>query len=286
MDKLTYDDWHTLTKERLNDIIKQLAKDYQFFPILVENKNDPFAHRVESATEIEFLGQLESFTKAKDKYKLAKLLDIFAKKCVDLEKTKGQAFREKELDNINVQLNGIQKTLVNLPGSDPEQLENRFKQLSEQLNTLKLAYERKPHFENDNRKKLAKMDLSGLPKFHGNLNEKIEDWLFIIKNYQRREEVPDNKMIPSIAPLLRDSALQLLKKFQKDDGTNMDNWKSFRELLIKTYLKENSQRKLRRQLRELRQRGNIDEYVHKFLDSSNQINGMTEDDWYIYLLMV
>ena len=67
------------------------------------------------------------------------------------------------------------------------------------------------------------MDLSGLPKFHGNLNEKIEDWLFIIKNYQRREEVPDNKMIPSIAPLLRDSALLLLKKFQNDDGTNMDN---------------------------------------------------------------
>ena len=61
------------------------------------------------------------------------LLDIFAKKCVDLEKTKGQAFREKELDNINVQLNGIQETLVNLPGSDPEQNENRFKQLSEHI---------------------------------------------------------------------------------------------------------------------------------------------------------
>ena len=107
-----------------------------------------------------------------------------------------------------------------------------------------------------------------IPKFSGSgaSNENIDDWLFMIDQFKRHNRVEDDKMLAIVTPLLRGQALQMLKrgilKNQQYD------WNEFKEELVETFRTDTRERKIRKQLRELKHKNNFDEFITKFRELS------------------
>ena len=113
--------------------------------------------------------------------------------------------------------------------------------------------------------------------FWGNPNEKIEDWLYVIHNWQKLHAVPENRMIPILTPLIRGNALQLLKTFGIETG-GRGTWSDFEKQLVALYDPEHKKRKLRQELRSLRQTGtNFTDFTHKFQSIAVQLT-MTQEE--------
>jgi hypothetical protein len=65
-----------------------------------------------------------------------------------------------------------------------------------------------------------------------------------------------------VTPLLRGNALQTLKRFVKEKGDR--DWLEFKKRLINQYRSIDVERKLRRELQNLKQLDKIEEYINKF----------------------
>jgi len=101
-----------------------------------------------------------------------------------------------------------------------------------------------------------------LPKFSGAKHEKVDDWIFQIDLFQERMNVRNENMLKLVTPLLRDDALELVKK-QRRERKELD-WVGFKKELIERYKPLDLQRKLRADLWRLKQVAGVEEFVHKF----------------------
>jgi hypothetical protein len=121
----------------------------------------------------------------------------------------------------------------------------------------------------------VKFDKS-LPKFGGNASDNFDDWLFLIESCQKYNNLKDEEMMGLVLPLLRGQALQILKRMRLFES-NVD-WPKFRNELINTYITDTKERKLRKELKDLKQKSNFNEYLAKFRELANQLTGMPEHE--------
>jgi len=98
----------------------------------------------------------------------------------------------------------------------------------------------------------------------------------MIDQFKRHNRVEDDKMLAIVTPLLRGQALQMLKrgilKNQQYD------WNEFKEELVETFRTDTRERKIRKQLRELKHKNNFDEFITKFRELSMQVEDLPEDE--------
>ena len=116
---------------------------------------------------------------------------------------------------------------------------------------------------------------SNTPCFDGKGN--INDWLFAINLSFQAAKVPDKLKFSTIGPYIKGLAFQTLKNYtteKKEDAS----WEEFTEILIKNFHPANYQKKLRLQLKELKQGDSLDRYVTRFRTIVGQIDGMTDSD--------
>jgi len=78
-----------------------------------------------------------------------------------------------------------------------------------------------------------------------------------------------------ITNYLKGIALQLLIKYTNSGETS---WKKFTRILLDTFKPVDYGRRLRQQLRELKQTDSVDNYNRKYLSLINQLEGLTEDE--------
>jgi hypothetical protein len=81
---------------------------------------------------------------------------------------------------------------------------------------------------------------------------------------------------------LRGAALQCYRKFKKDKPAG--TWNDFKEVLKGTFQSEDQQRRLRRELKELKNKGNYNQYVNNFYQIVNQLNNMPDSELIFYFL--
>jgi hypothetical protein len=81
--------------------------------------------------------------------------------------------------------------------------------------------------------------------------------LFIIEAGIKQEKVSSEKVIGLITPALRGNALQTLKRFVREKGDK--DWPSLKKRLQEQFRSADIERKLRRDLQNLKQRDKIEE---------------------------
>ena len=143
-----------------------------------------------------------------------------------------------------------------------EEVKSQLDKLSELAD--KLSLNKKP--ELNNRFKMEK----NLPKFSGTGSaESFDEWIFMIESFQELNHVSNEEMMAVVLPLLRGHALQILKRIK----LNQDelSWSILKEELNKTYITDTRERRLRKELKELKQGKNFDEYLMKFREITNQL---------------
>jgi len=126
------------------------------------------------------------------------------------------------------------------------------------------------------KRKYGNIKIDHLPKLSGNLTENFDDWIFQIDSFKNRHGIDDEDLLEIITHLFRGDALQSLKKYQK--SPNCNNWGIFRQQLFTRYYPRDKQRKLRSQLRNLRQVGRFEDFAYKFQVIANQIDNFPEDE--------
>jgi len=125
-------------------------------------------------------------------------------------------------------------------------------------------------FTNVNKTKFEKT----LPKFSGNASENFDDWLF--ESCQQYNNLQDNEMMGVVLPLLRGQALQILKRMKLFDAEV--DWQKFKNELINSYITDTKERKLRKDLKDLRQKASFNDYLAKFRELANQLIGIPEQE--------
>ena len=93
-----------------------------------------------------------------------------------------------------------------------------------------------------------------IKKLNGSFSDNWDDWIFQIDTFQKFNNVEDKKMLALVTPLLQENALQMLKKEMKKGTT----WKDFRSSLETIYISTLKERKIRKELRELKQTGKFE----------------------------
>lgn len=66
-----------------------------------------------------------------------------------------------------------------------------------------------------------------LPLFHGNQDEDVDDWLYMVDNYVITRKIPDQDILPMVSTLLRGNAMHALRKFQYDQPRDQYDWRIF-----------------------------------------------------------
>jgi hypothetical protein len=125
--------------------------------------------------------------------------------------------------------------------------------------------------------------IDGLPKFHGERKESLEQWIFQIDEALRTNNVPSDKSLGIITPLLKDNALQQYRLLYKSCFDNLDElltWQVVKTKFRRVFRNDDEQRKLRNELRSLTNRANddYDEYIKKFAYIQARIENLPESE--------
>jgi hypothetical protein len=125
--------------------------------------------------------------------------------------------------------------------------------------------------------------VNGLPKYHGNRAESLEEWIFQVDEGLRTNNVQGRRVMGIIIPLLKDNALQEYRKLHNNfvvGDWDLDNlsWNVLKDRFRRVFNNDDDQRKLRNELRELTGSPNEDynEYLKRFLIISSRIEGLPE----------
>jgi len=218
------------------------------------------------------------------KEELDKLNEKYEEVYTEKEKVKEEAQlavfnKQAELDTLNDQLLSARE------GQDQvkiKQLSDLMLQTQKEINALKAELEDVETTENRDERVLTKnrrFDIKldkNLPKFGGNTTDNYDDWIFLVESYQRFNGVQDEQMMGLILPLVRGQALQILKRMLL---TEIDvSWSSYKKELKLTYQTDTKSRKLRKELKELKQGNDFDGFLTKFRTLTNQLPDMSEKE--------
>jgi hypothetical protein len=100
--------------------------------------------------------------------------------------------------------------------------------------------------------------------------------LFLIDNFKDTNAVNDKDMLSLVLPLLKGQALHMVKHSKQLDP-NL-SWSTFRTQLLKCFKTETNERRLMKEFNELKQKGNFDDFVNKFMDLSTQLPMISVDE--------
>ena len=115
-----------------------------------------------------------------------------------------------------------------------------------------------------------------IPKFSGSSNECLDDWLFMIDNFEKYNNPSAEDMMGLVMPLLRGHALQMAKRSSSREPNLL--WIDFKSELIDTFHTDTRERKLRRELKDLKHKNNFEEFLLKFREISSQLTEMGDEE--------
>ena len=120
----------------------------------------------------------------------------------------------------------------------------------------------------------SKLDAS-TPVFGKDSQWKIADWLFMVETSLKVKRIPDDMKLMVVAPFLRGTAFQMLKRFMLEKRTS---WNEFRNELLTAFQPPDHARIMRTRLLNLRQGESFQKYSRDFQYLVTQIVGMSEED--------
>jgi hypothetical protein len=117
-----------------------------------------------------------------------------------------------------------------------------------------------------------------IPPFHGNKDEDVDDWLYMVNTFVITRKIADEDILPAFSSLLRGNALSTFRKFQRDHPQEQFDWRVFSPILRGRFESVDSQRKLRHELRELSAKIGLRQYINKFEAISCKVRGLDEKE--------
>ena len=118
-----------------------------------------------------------------------------------------------------------------------------------------------------------------IPVFGGGESDNIGAWIYKVERQFSLYNLSDGQKINVAIGFLKGKALACVRV-----NDAVENWEDFKDLLKKHCLSTGHQRRLRTQLRELKQGDDVVEFVKSFTTLANEIEGMDEQEiFYIFL---
>ena len=131
-------------------------------------------------------------------------------------------------------------------------------------------------------KKPLKLD-SNTPSYSAAKNEKLDDWIYIIKNNFKTGIIKTNKeKLAVIANYVKGPVLTTHKRYTVD--SEKPTWKGFCNLLRKLYEPKNQILRLRAQLKNLKMTESVMKYSRRFQELVNLIPGITKEEELTYFI--
>jgi predicted transcriptional regulator len=281
-------DNNTTTADTLKSHVRaNMVQAAKVFDLALSEAQKTITEKDAALVEVEQWTQAhETLVAERDSLKeqLDELKDDYEKVNTEKEKVKEEARlsvfnKQAELNNLNDQL------LTAREGQDQvriKQLSDLMLQTQREINSLKAELEdvettetREERVRINNKRFDGKLD-KNLPKFGGNSTDNYDDWIFLVESYKKFNGVKDEQMMGLILPLVRGQALQILKRMLL---TDIDvSWSSYKKELKLTYQTDTKSRKLRKELKELKQGNDFDGFLTKFRTLSNQLPDMSEKE--------
>ena len=116
-----------------------------------------------------------------------------------------------------------------------------------------------------------------LPSFHGQTRENIASWILQMEmGFQADSIYSDERRIAAAATCLRDAAFEWFRSYLNDN--RIATWSEFTQEIRRAFLPPNDQHIFRRELKQCRQKGTVQEYVFQFRTIMGQISDMAELD--------
>ena len=121
--------------------------------------------------------------------------------------------------------------------------------------------------------KILKLD-TNTPKFHGNVNEDVDDWLYKVKINLDIAQIPSDKYFDYLTNYCVSKAGTFMRRLREsfDQKFTVLSWPTFRESFIKRYRPFDHVRRIRNQLIQLRQGNDFNSYVDNFQHLLNQVD--------------
>jgi transposase InsO family protein len=122
-----------------------------------------------------------------------------------------------------------------------------------------------------------------LPTFKGVPNENVDSWLFQIEEiFKARRVTADEDKLHYIAVLVEGCALQWYQNVCRKES--LSSWNDFKQGLRLSFRPPHFPQAIRKQLKALKQRADIQEYVFKFRNLIGQVDDMAEMDQIVYFV--
>jgi hypothetical protein len=117
--------------------------------------------------------------------------------------------------------------------------------------------------------------ISRVKEFSGAKGENLENFFYTIERYFKNDDVPEENKVDIASDHLIKNALETYKLASQDHELT---WPELKDILRRNFQASDYQASLRRELKTLRQTGNVCDYIYEFEKLMNQINGMSELD--------
>lgn len=116
-----------------------------------------------------------------------------------------------------------------------------------------------------------------LPSYHGTEKENVVSWLDQVENVFRGERIADDaRRIAYAVSAMKDAAFEWYRAEVRMH--EFDTWVDFVDDLKRAFLPPNHQHLFRRQLKQCKQQGSVQDYVFRFRSILGQIEEMNELD--------
>ena len=112
------------------------------------------------------------------------------------------------------------------------------------------------------------------PKFHGNLNEDVDDWLYKVQINLELAQILEDRFLAHLTNYCIGKAGLFMRRLRESYVSNFKTltWKLFREAFIRRYRPIDHVRRIRNQLIQLRQGNDFNAYVDQFQQLVNQVD--------------
>ena len=129
--------------------------------------------------------------------------------------------------------------------------------------------------------RILKLD-PNTPKFHGNLSEDVDDWLYKVRINLGIAGIPEDSYCDFITNYCVGKAGVFLRRLREEYSTQHKplGWQNLRDAFIKRYRPIDYTRRIRNQLMQIRQGNDFNAYVDQFQHLLNQLepNEMSEQE--------